>query len=398
VEEAASDVHFEFAANVEITYERSRNFDLDSGRPDDLDFLEMDAAFGVLFAPIKRVSIYLQPNLTREIFLRDRARTEENVTEFGFEEAYFAVADQQLGLSLLVGRSAFVDARGWLFDEELDAIRATYHSEAAFLDLSVSEEGLVEVDLLNEDDIDPVTNYIAHGGFSPGEDITVGAYGILRDYREEPKTRPLFIGVFANGVLHDDLAYWIDAAHVRGRDSGARIRGYGVDLLGSYTFDFAYEPRFVLGYAFGSGDAEPLDGKDGNFRQTGLQGDEGNEAELGGQTALKYLGEAFRPELSNLSVFTAGVGASPCEGCSIDLLYHYYLQDEPSPEIRQSALEAQPTGRDRELGQEIDFVVGFEAFEGLDLRGFLGYFRPGKAFSADADDAFLARLEIEFDF
>jgi len=397
-EEAAPDGPFGFAGNIELVYERLRNFDLDSGTSDDLDSLEVDAAFGFLFAPSDNLFVYLQPNLTREIPLRDQRGDEDRVTEFGFEEAYLTVLDRELGLSLQMGRSAFVDERGWLFDEELDAIRGHFQSEASFLELSASREELVDVDLLNPDDIPPIVNYIAYGGLTPGDHLTVGAYGILRDHLEQAQTRPLFLGAFAKGSIDDNLAYWLDIGHVRGRDAGRRIEGYGADLLGVYTFDLDYAPRFVLGYAFATGDSDPHDGKDENFRQTGLQGEDGNEVELGGQTALKYLGEAFVPELSNLSVFTAGLGASPCEGCSIDIVYHYYLQDEASPEIRRSALDTQPIGRDRELGQEVDLVVGYEAFEGFELRGFLGYFEPGKAFAAGADGAFLARVELEFDF
>ena len=43
-------------------------------------------------------------------------------------------------------------------------------------------------------------------------------------------------------------------------------------------------------------------------------------------------------------------------------------------------------------------MIGYEDIEDLRLTGFLGYFMPGNAFGKGADDAFLARIEVEFEF
>jgi alginate production protein len=385
----------ELGASIEIAYERRQNFDLDSAARDGLDLLDVEAVLEILFAPNDYFDIYLQPNLTREFELREQGEGEERNTEFSLEEAYFTLRDPERGLSLEIGRTFFADEREWVYDEDLDAVRGAFRSPEAFLELSVSREGLVDVDLLNQDDIEPITNYVAYGGFEPVEDVTLGAYGILRDHRDDGGFRPIFIGLFSNGTIEDSLTYWLDAAHVRGREEDTKLRGYGVDLLGSYEFDAPFSPRLVLGYAFASGDSDPDDDRDRAFRQTGLQG---NEAELGGLTPFKYLGEAFDPELSNMSVFTAGLGAWPTEEFSVDLLYHYYLQDEASDELRDSALEAEPSGGSRDLGHEIDLVVGLEALEDFEVRGFLGYFVPGDAFGSGADDALFARIELEYEF
>ena len=115
-------------------------------------------------------------------------------------------------------------------------------------------------------------------------------------------------------------------------------------------------------------------------------------------TPFRYYGEAFDPELSNMSIFTAGIGARPIPELSIDIVYHYYLQDKLSDEIRDSGLDADPTGRSKRLGSEIDLVIGFEATEDVRVRGFLGYFMPGPAFGSGADDVLFARIEAKYEF
>ena len=80
------------------------------------------------------------------------------------------------------------------------------------------------------------------------------------------------------------------------------------------------------------------------------------------------------------------------------MVYHYYLQDERSNELRDSGLDAEPTGRSKRLGGEIDLVVGFEPVEDFRVRGFLGYFMPGRAFGSGADDTLFARIEATYEF
>jgi hypothetical protein len=190
------------------------------------------------------------------------------------------------------------------------------------------------------------------------EQTTLGAYGIVSDHRSGERDRPVFFGIQSFGTIADRLDYWADAAIVRGEEENRDIGGFGIDLLGAYRFDLPLSPYLILGYAFGSGDADPDDGTDNTFRQTGLQG---NEVEVGGLTPLRYYGEAFDPELSNMSIFTAGLGARPIEGVSLDLLYHHYQQDEAFDELRDSALDAEPNGENRRLGDEIDLVLGCQS-------------------------------------
>ena len=248
------------------------------------------------------------------------------------------------------------------------------------------------LDSVNEE---PVNTYILNGSHHPFQDVTVGAYGIVNDHQAGERDRPIFLGLYSTARIGDRLSYWFDGAFLRGRAGGSKLRGYGFDLLGVYRWDGRYSPRLILGYAFGSGDSKPDDDRDTAFRQTGLQG---NEFAVGGLTSFRYYGEAFDPELANMSIFTAGIGAGTAEGFSLDLVYHAFRQIEKSDELRDSALDAEPTGQSRQLCSEIDIVVGFEDSEDFQVRGFLGYFMAGRAFGAGADDALFARIEFEYSF
>jgi len=392
-EEASGPELFQFGGHIELVYERQQNFDLDSAEGDALDLLPLELELGVLFTPNDYFQAYLQSQLTRTFVLREEGEDEARDTELVVEEAYVIVTEPDWGLSLQVGRQSFEDRRQWLYDAELDAVRALYRVENLAIELSASREALVDKDLLNSEEEEEIDNYILYGRYELGEHLAVGAYGILRD--PDGRDRPVFLGLQSFGTLGEHLNYWLDAALVRGQEDGTDLRGYGFDVLGTYHFDAPLSPHVIVGYAFGSGDSDPDDDRDGAFRQTGLQG---NETEVGGLTPFSYYGEAFDPELSNMSIFTLGLGARPTAEVSVDLIYHYYVQDEASEELRDSALDAEPTGESRRLGNEFDLVLGFEEIGEFRVRGFLGYFIPGRAFETGADNAFFVRLEAQYEF
>jgi alginate production protein len=182
---------------------------------------------------------------------------------------------------------------------------------------------------------------------------------------------------------------------VRGENGPRKIRAIGFDIGATYEFNVAFEPSLTLGYAFGSGDDEPADNIDENFRQTGLQD---NEAKFNGVVKLKYYGEMIDPELSNLAIATVGVGIRPTHTTSLDLVYHYYRQDEASEEVRDAEIDEQPNGFNVDLGQEIDLVAGYRIKPHHKGSLVIGYFIPGNVFPDDADPALFTKLEIQYEF
>jgi len=134
---------------------------------------------------------------------------------------------------------------------------------------------------------------------------------------------------------------------------------------------------------------------DTNFRQTGYQD---NDAKYKGVARLKYYGEMFDPELSNIEIFTAALGLKPLKKASIDLVYHYYNQQVPYDKIRDAEINEDPNGTDTFLGQELDFIAGYKGKKNLKITLVWAYFFPGAAFTKDNDVAMYSELKIRYDF
>ena len=101
-----------------------------------------------------------------------------------------------------------------------------------------------------------------------------------------------------------------------------------------------------------------------------------------------------------MSIFTAGVGLNPTEETSsIDLVYHYYLQTEARDSLADSGIDADPDGRHKSLGSEVDLVLGYENEDnGFAAAVVLGYFIPGNAFPDHSENSFLANITLEYRF
>ena len=182
--------------------------------------------------------------------------------------------------------------------------------------------------------------------------------------------------------------YWTEAAIVKGRDETRRaLQGYGYDIGATYRFLGApLSPSMTFGYAVGSGDKNPNDTVNNDFRQTGLQS---NELKFAGLSEFKRYGEVLDPELSNLRIVTVGVGFRPFRDVSLDFVYHDYHLVAWAETLRNSAVTAemnQGPVASNDVGSEFDIILGFRnVFNvqrlGIDLR--VGKFFPGDAFRND---------------
>ncbi|WP_413935530.1 alginate export family protein [Nitrospira sp. BLG_1] len=378
--------------------ETNRHYDLSS------TFGKADSTLTPIFAPAfayepnQYLQLYVNPVLEIPIAveeIEDRSQT----TELNMNLAFLTVKNVVPGTRLQVGRQRFIDSRRWLFNENMDAIRLGYQYEQFSVELSVSQLNLVQRNLLRreaEEDEEGFVNYYAYADYKFGKKNHIGLFALYQDQQRLGTAQPITVGLQTSGRLFDNLKYWLQTAAVRGSDGGQRIRGEAIDVGLTQVFDRAWEPSLTIGYAYGTGDSNPNDNVDARFRQTGFQG---NSDKLNGVARFKYYGEVLDPRLTNLMVFTGGVGIKPLSKTSFDLVYHYYLQDHASKRIGGSDLDTDPTGLSKHIGSEVDLVVGYQGIPHLQTKFVLGYFFPGKAFNDTwHDGAFLASFLLRYNF
>lgn len=382
-----------FGEEVKVESIWDTDFDLDTATTDDQMIVTPTVALAVSFMPHPNLEAFLNVELTQDLTLVGPDEPPSRV-QFTLKKAFVTLTDV-LGsrVDLQIGRQTFEDDRKWLIDEELDAVRVWSHWSALTLEVSVSRRGLVRRDVFNVEAPERIINYLLMGRMSLTPAHTVATYLLFRDDRAATRESCLFLGLHAHGAFREIASYWLEFAHVRGREGLRTLRGYGVDLGMTFHVPLPWQPALTVGVAFGSGDTDATGDVDRSFRQTGLHGNEGKWA---GVAKFKYYGELLDPELSNLLIVTGGIGLRPTRASSLDLVAHAYVQHAAAQQLRGASLDMHPTGHSRELGREIDLIVGYAYQRQVKARWILGVFFPGQAYPADADHAFFAKFEVEY--
>ncbi len=367
-------------------------------------------------------------------------RTPGRVSEGFAERGEVWLASENIGgsnFSVEAGRLNFEDDRRWWWDGELDAVRIAHDGRAFGIDIAYGRELApvrfdrddIEADedgihrLIGEVSCDYGAGHVAEAFFLRARDHSArGRAGqILRRAREDELDANLtwyglrFIGAFDLGE-RGVLGYWFDHARVRGRervieyealeDDASRsvvdsvsvrgVRGSAIDVGFNWLLPLRWEPRVFVGYAQGSGDKTPAAGGDRAFRQTNLHG---NESGFGGVRRFAHYGVALEPELSNLKVLTFGVGCALWKSSSLDIVYHRYQLLERAESLRDSALEFELTGLDRDLGQGVDVVLGLEEWERLEFEFTVSAFRAGRALgNEEGRNSYRALVSMRYAF
>jgi len=384
---------YSVGSESDITYRRDR--DLNKRVRDNSLILAPQVNGYILYRPTDRVEMLLEMLLEKEI-----AAQEQRIVPLPNGQIQIAprrhpslpvdqawVTFKQLGpLDLTVGRRNFEDDRHWLYDTSLDTALVKLRQGPFQAEASVSRKDRLDLDLTAPVKKTRTDNYMLYLDYRGIEDIRLAGYTILREDHTGKEGRPLHTGLRAYGMPSDQFNFWTELGLLRGKDEVKKnFKGHAIDIGGTYRFPgLPFAPNLTLGYAYGSGDGNPNDNRNREFRQTGLQS---NEARVGGVPKFKYYGEALDPELSNLQIFTAGLGFRPAPSVSVDLVYHHYRLNKIADEIRNSALTAvmnqDDTQLSRKVGNGLDVVLGFRNLFGvrrlgLDLRA--GWFFPKGAY------------------
>lgn len=381
-------------ARLQFSVLRRENRDLAEEIEDDQTRLETLIDLAAQALPGEGLALFGEARLSRRRLSGDGEGLILEESKIRLRRAYLLWSGFPIASAdLQIGRQRFSDSREWLYDENLDAVRMRVKGDLLDLELSVS------TNLLDpEEPEDEMRNYILYATTRPGQKEKVSLYGIARRDRSEAGRDPTFLGISWRGRSIENQRYWLEAASVSGQDGSQALRGYGFDLGWTSRFDSPIEPSFTIGYAFGSGDPNPDDRIDRNFQQTGLQD---NQAKFNGVVKFNYYGELFDPELSNIMIGTASVGIIPYSKTSIDLVYHYYSQvyaylERPNV-LRDAGVKRRPSGRSRDLGQEVDLILGTKVIRNVQMVLYSGIFMPGKAFPG-SENAFFTEFKIQVSF
>ncbi|WP_220271961.1 alginate export family protein [Crenobacter cavernae] len=386
---------YQYAIGSESDVTYRRDADLDRRLRDNSLILAPQINGYVLYRPTDRLEMLLEMLVEREIAAKEEkivtlpnGETQvapRRYTSLPVDQAW--VTFKQLGpLDLTVGRRNFEDDRHWLYDTSLDTGLVKLKQGAFQAEASVSRKDRLDLDLLAPVQKTRIDNYMLYLDYRGIEDIRLAGYSIYREDQTGKEGKPLNMGLRAYGMPSDQFNFWTELGLLRGKDEFKQnLKAHAIDVGGTYRFTgLPLYPSVTLGYAYGSGDGNPNDSKNHEFRQTGLQS---NEGKFGGVTKFKYYGEVLDPELSNLEILTAGLGFRPTPNVFVDLVYHKYRLKKIADEIRNGALTAQMNQDDTQLskdvGEAFDIVLGFRHLFGvkrlgLDLRA--GWFFPGKAF------------------
>ncbi|MGI9434627.1 MAG: alginate export family protein [Geminicoccaceae bacterium] len=392
----AKDLRLEYVFGTEAELEYLRDLDLQRDLKDNAMILAPTVFGSVTYRPTSWLETWLEVTAEKLIAIHEedpvilpdgsQVPADKKPLSLLVDQAYARYKPPGEIYEVTVGRRNFEDQRLWLYDTALDGVILTLKPGDFNIETSVTRENAVDLDLTAPSPTSDTNNFIVYGDYRGIEDHRLAGYFILLD---EPDENPQIFGGRSIGRPTDAFNYWTELAFARGRNSdGEPIDGHAYEAGATYRFlDLPLQPSLSLGYAFGSGDRYPDDGKDGAFRQTGLSS---NEGRFGGVTQFVTYGEALAPELSNIHIFTAGFGFRPTPGMFVDFVYHHYDFDEFADSVRGSNLTADanqiPGLLSKEIGDELDIIVGFRDLFGIRGLGFetrAGVFFPGKAFQRE---------------
>ncbi len=391
---------FSFEGEIEQSLSTDWNYNLDADDEEGVLKIEPGLSLEMEYEVNKNTFgfISLQSGRELKIDIEDDERERSYKSTLEIEEAYIhlkGLSDaDDIKSSLTIGRFNLNDNREWLYDKNLDGILVSFEFKEidTEISLSINKEEIIGSDLIRHDDEDTVKNYFLIGEYEQSKELELTAYTIVRDDRHEKNENQIFYGLTTKGELADkQFSFWADFGWSRGKDDEKKINGYGLDVGTTMFSHKAPGAYLTLAYAYGSGDGD----RDTDFRQTDLQG---NSDKFGGVTSFKYYGEVFDPELSNLHIYTAGIGYRFNRSASVDLVYHHYQQDQASDKLRSSDLDSDPDGISKNIGSELDVVAGFSFAANIETELVLGYFQPGSAFDDNANGAVKIEAKISYSF
>src|SRR3972149_5543336 len=309
---------YSYGSESEITYRR--NPDLNHRVRDNLLLLLPQLNGTVVYRPTDWLAATLEMIVEREIAVQEEKRITlpSGETQFApkrrasllVDQAYVTIRGFTAPFEFHAGRRNYEDERHWLYDTSMDVASIMFKKGHVRAEAFAGREVLWDLDLLKKQERDRIDTYMLYADYRGIEGGKFAAFTVYRDDRRGKEGSPLVMGVSSQGMPTESFSYWAQFAHMRGRDEAKRrFSAHAFDVGGTYRFPgLPFPPTVTLGFASATADRNPNDDKNSEFRQTGLQSNEGNFA---GLSHFKVYGEALDPELSNLVILNEGLGFRP---------------------------------------------------------------------------------------
>lgn len=360
-------------------------FDLDQIDPNNHN--DFQATIWTRFVYQANASLFAVVGLNHRQVMRDNeqgARTNVGDTRLGETYLYWLHVFGS-SIDLQIGRVDFDDEREWLYDQNLDALRAIWTGQNIRAELSYSET-LSDGNVIDEAASNSML-YVSNND----DDRHLAGYVIHRDFDLLIPEQRTHVGLRAIGDWLPRQESWVDVSYMTGKTGQVDNRGWAFDIGSTWSIHDRF--ALTLGYAVGQGN-DPTSDTDDTFRQSGLND---NNGKFSGVTSFRYYGELMDPELANLEVLTGGLGWRPSNHLSLDLIWHTYEQNEPSTSLIEAHIDAQPNGVNTDLGTEVDIIFGWRDSEHWHLEVVGAWFSPGDAFD-NSDNAILGKLQLRYRF
>jgi alginate production protein len=381
--------------SVRLTVEASLldDIDLDSLTDDSQARIQPEARVDVLYTPDDDIEILASVEAGFDL---DRRTGQWNSIERLEVREMYILFDDFIAkdFQLQVGRQDVEDGREWLYDSRLDGIRVAYDHRQWRIEAMWGREELVRSNLLKNEPVRrKVDNFLFHAEYEATPDWDISAYAIKQKDLRASNISPLTIGVQSEGRM-GQIGHWLELAQQSGTSGTRKLRARAVDAGVIWHLPLPAKPALFAGYAHATGGGNAT--KDKGFRQTGLQD---NEDRITGLGNVRYYGEALDPDLSNIEIWTLGMGIRPTAFSSLELIAHRYRQAvRDDDDVRGSPISAELSGDDRDIGTEIDVAFSTRLAKPVALEAKVGWFMPGKGFDTFRKDAILAKVRLVIRF
>jgi len=213
------------------------------------------------------------------------------------EQGFIAFRQPGGMVSAALGRRNYEDDRHWLYDTSMDMASVALRQGRFRAEASIGREVWRQAEFLprHHQQTDQIDTYMLYSEYR-FTNARIAAYQIIRDDRTPlvHEGRPRLFGFRLQGAPSQALSYWAEVARLAGQDEAHHaFKGKAFDIGATYRFPrLPFAPNLTFAYAAATGDANPNDRENHEFRQTGLQS---NEHRYGGIAMFNIYGASTSP-------------------------------------------------------------------------------------------------------